>query len=1209
MIILLSCMTAVLPLDVSADGMADIIFAAAKAYVDIKQNEVTKEGLLAAVQAVEPTAALPQSNFYIKHAVPGVTDDDTESGYPLSIPGSDGAVAARFTVGNQSIDFVSAFAHEKEVIHIQKVAIVSEDNDEFKFDANGDVVEYTGNADKLVFPSNSLSTLTGNANISNKDGIKAIVFANKSGNAHMPKENALVGWDGLVTVDFMGGARLMWSGKVLYFTNWLHDCPELKYLALPRHMENSSSMSKSSYYNLPSLENVNVPWNLVYPQGSFNSNAVREFVLSGPTPAGYRDVQTTLLTETFLSPAYAAGTRNLITSNTTITFMQTVAMAASVLREQMALGKTGALLITDAKAALTGCAWSAASETVLDAATITMETWESGTGADQGTFTIVSGTDSMTFTVNRSKTLESFRIGYSMTPLFSPNIAQYTVTVPYSVTALDVKYTAVQGATVTITGHTALVTGENTVTISVNIAGNEIPVIYTITVIREAEPFAAAESPIYAAAQAYVDTAQNEATLEGLLAAVRAVEPIATLAQSDFYIKHAVPSVTDDDTTSGDPLSIPGSDGAVAARITVAGETIDFVSTFAHEQEVIHINKVAVVGTDNDEFTFNANGDVTGYSGDADKIVFPSGMVGTLTANANIPHRDGVEVIIFGNKSGNAHMPEGNSLVGWDGLVAVDFMGGASLMWSGKVLHFNNWIHDCPELKYLALPRHMENSSSMRAGSYYNLPSLENVNVPWNLVYPEGSFNSNAVREFVLSGPTPTGYRDVQTTKMTETFLSPTFTAGTRNIITSSTQITFPQTVAMAAAALHEQLALGKTGASLISDTKTALTGRAWSAASETVLDAVVIEMKGGWENGVTDQRGAFTVQSGNDSMTIILARDPETPYTNSYGVYDVLKTYIGSADLTKEKLLPSAGYMVDGEIQDTMFDSFIFMPSPVHVYGSVFANQQAWQNWIDNKTFASGKNVNALEAAVDDVKTALECNDYKANVFVTLVNPDPDNISNFGDLNGIPMDFTKESDRYEALKWMVDEYIATFNAQNYQHVRLAGFYWFDEYIDVNRDEGLLNQITDYIRSKGYITIFSAYYQAGGYAAWEECGFDLASMQSNYFPSAPTLPNAGGIDRLDFNVALTKAHGMGIELELDNQEKKLGITGLKQTLIKGVQTGFMNGYNLYYFGNGPDAIYFVQQNSDPYFRSLYADTYQFIKGTLMMEDVRIELME
>ena len=48
----------------------------------------------------------------------------------------------------------------------------------------------------------------------------------------------------------------------------------------------------------------------------------------------------------------------------------------------------------------------------------------------------------------------------------------------------------------------------------------------------------------------------------------------------------------------------------------------------------------------------------------------------------------------------------------------------------------------------------------------------------------------------------------------------------------------------------------------------------------------------------------------------------------------------------------------------------------------------------------------------MDDVKTALECNDYKANGFVTLVNPDPDNISNFGDLNGIPMDFTKESDR-----------------------------------------------------------------------------------------------------------------------------------------------------------------------------------------------------
>lgn len=70
MIILLSCMTAVLPLDVSADGMADIIFAAAKAYVDIKQNEVTKEGLLAAVQAVEPPPHCLNPTFILSTRFP-----------------------------------------------------------------------------------------------------------------------------------------------------------------------------------------------------------------------------------------------------------------------------------------------------------------------------------------------------------------------------------------------------------------------------------------------------------------------------------------------------------------------------------------------------------------------------------------------------------------------------------------------------------------------------------------------------------------------------------------------------------------------------------------------------------------------------------------------------------------------------------------------------------------------------------------------------------------------------------------------------------------------------------------------------------------------------------------------------------------------------------------------------------------------------------
>jgi len=123
MAVLLSCMTAVLPLGAMA-ATEDDIHDAAKAYVEANQNETTKEGLLEAVRAVEPQATIKaDEDFYIKYAVPGVTDDDTESGYPLNIPGLDGAVAVRFTVGEQTIDFVTAFAHEKEVLAIENVAV------------------------------------------------------------------------------------------------------------------------------------------------------------------------------------------------------------------------------------------------------------------------------------------------------------------------------------------------------------------------------------------------------------------------------------------------------------------------------------------------------------------------------------------------------------------------------------------------------------------------------------------------------------------------------------------------------------------------------------------------------------------------------------------------------------------------------------------------------------------------------------------------------------------------------------------------------------------------------------------------------------------------------------------------------------------------------------------------------------------------------
>ena len=88
---------------VKADTSRDI-YNAAKTYIDLNQNEVTLEGLLTAVKVVNSEVTLSASDFYIKHAVPGVKDvmaDGSTNEYPLNIEGSDGAVAAVFVVNGE----------------------------------------------------------------------------------------------------------------------------------------------------------------------------------------------------------------------------------------------------------------------------------------------------------------------------------------------------------------------------------------------------------------------------------------------------------------------------------------------------------------------------------------------------------------------------------------------------------------------------------------------------------------------------------------------------------------------------------------------------------------------------------------------------------------------------------------------------------------------------------------------------------------------------------------------------------------------------------------------------------------------------------------------------------------------------------------------------------------------------------------------------
>lgn len=327
----------------------------------------------------------------------------------------------------------------------------------------------------------------------------------------------------------------------------------------------------------------------------------------------------------------------------------------------------------------------------------------------------------------------------------------------------------------------------------------------------------------------------------------------------------------------------------------------------------------------------------------------------------------------------------------------------------------------------------------------------------------------------------------------------------------------------------------------------------------------------------------------------------------DKYGVHDTLLTYICSDGisnrLSKKRLLSSIAYIKDGQIKDTLFDSFVILPSPNYLYNYGAADwgmkpltKADWLNYITNEQFAKDVNVDAIDAAVGETKQALGRSDYKATIFMSLFYP-VKSVTSFGEVNGKNLNLNNIADRKAAVKWMVDEQIRQFTARNYQNLRLGGFYWFPEAIEPTDMEvaEILKDVTDYVRSKNCITTWIPYHGAPGYDKAHELGFDLACMQANYFGDG--APNAGGKERLAKTDTLIKKRKLGFCIELGGGDKK-AIAILKDYLSVGAELGYINAYHMYYLGGGPNEVEKMANSAKPEIRSGYDELYKFIKKAL-----------
>lgn len=318
----------------------------------------------------------------------------------------------------------------------------------------------------------------------------------------------------------------------------------------------------------------------------------------------------------------------------------------------------------------------------------------------------------------------------------------------------------------------------------------------------------------------------------------------------------------------------------------------------------------------------------------------------------------------------------------------------------------------------------------------------------------------------------------------------------------------------------------------------------------------------------------------------------------------NILKTYISGAPVCKETLLPSVAYIKDKKISDTMFDSFIFLPSPNYLYnwependGKLPLNKSNWIDYIENYQFLNGKNSDALESAVGACKKSLRIPDYKVNIYLSLFYP-VRSVEKFGEVGGKNLNFSNESDRLDAVKWMIDRYIVFFKKKNYSNLKLAGFYWFTEEIDKS-DYSLFESSAKFIKEKGYEMIWSGYFNARGVEDAVSLGVTRAFMQPNYFPDTPSLPNAGPIERLECTADFIKRKKMGVELEFSGNEfSDIACEGFLNYLYGGVRYGYINIPNSYYINGGPQTVRELCDSHKDKSRNVYDSLYHFLKGDL-----------
>ena len=761
-------------------------------YISQKGNNISDKGILDELKKYDENASV--IDFYVEHAVDGVYDESNDS-YPLEIKGNEGYCAVIVSVGGNEISTVVNIPHKEENLGELTADIYSPSNPNFTT-SGSNITGYTGTAQKLVIPK-EYCTGTISLSTSNKDNnVKAVILGQGSGEADLAvhiADNCFNGWTNLKAVVLPQKIKVSAGLGKMAFAN----CPSLKYLAFPHTIGATNSFNgtfgQGAFQHCTQLQNAQCVCGCEFLTGAkyednvFDNTAIRKFI----TPRLILNPNKAVPTTHSYTEGICVSINNTENKNATLTRAATMAQSAADTFNYKSTSTADEI-----KTAIV----SGYSEKTLEKAVTADwgDTFQKENGVATGILTLSTTKNSIpiTFYRNENAGLSELDVGYDLTPQFSEVQYDYAITVPFDAKSLQIDARAAYGAKIlAINGNGDFsVDNVNTVTISTETCVG-ITVDYNITVTLMADA-AVQKNSVKAAFEAYVEKEGNATTASGMLTYINnAISPMTVelLSDDEFFIYHAVDGVYDEDPVIEDRLSIPGHDGYVSAVLSIYenGSKISNVAllkSIPHKEENLGVLTKA---TFPDDFTVDSGNNITAYNGNAEKIVIPDTVnnINSLSAEDGV-FKDAV-VLIMKNKGTTV----GNNAVksfnlnptgGYHKLKAVVFSDSTTIIGDAAFQYDS-------ALKYVKLPSNMKGGYiDYHAFAYCN--QLQNVKLPDYVNIRGRAFYQTAVYDFYEGVSTYYGYYEGErcnsSTSWHYTYGSPSFSAGTRVILTQTQQTT-----------------------------------------------------------------------------------------------------------------------------------------------------------------------------------------------------------------------------------------------------------------------------------------------------------------------------------------------------------------------------------------------------------------------------------